>query len=119
MIYCEIQLDGRVRFYEATDNRLMLRVSLETEAASLPAPPTIHDAHDFIRSNCHQLEIFDTFAHAENWAENYHNFRAGEVRAELRRFALRRAAGQSVSRFRPSDLYLETTEQDNDRSAVA
>ena len=117
MIYCEIQLDGRVRFSESSENRLMLRVSLETEAACLPAPLSIHDAHEFLRSNCHQLELFDSFAHAENWAENYQNFRAAEVRAELRRFSFRRAAKPSVSRPRPLDFYL--ADQDDEREAVA
>ena len=91
MVYVELQLDGKVRIYQITDMRLLHKVQIETAASYLPVPETMAEAHDYLRANCFQFEMFDTFAHMANWAEHYGGFRAGEVRAELARLEERRA----------------------------
>jgi|SRR5579859_5138243 len=90
MIYIEMQLDGKVKTYELNDFLLLSMVSLEAQAAFLPVPDTTDQAHDYLRSTCFQLEMFETYEHAATWAEAYGGFRAGEVRAELARFIQRR-----------------------------
>jgi hypothetical protein len=90
MVYLEIQLDGSAKFYEIADARLLLKVAIETQAACLPMPSTMYDAHEYLRAHCYQLEIFGSVEDAEDWAESYTGFRACEVRAELARYALRR-----------------------------
>lgn len=92
MIYFEMQLDGKVKVYEATDRIFLLRVRLCAEAEALPIPDSVEQAHDYARAGCFQFEMFEGIEDAENWAERYGGFRAGEVRAALERFMLRRAA---------------------------
>src|SRR5579872_1052543 len=91
MLYIEMQLDGKVKAYELSDYLLLTKITVETHAAFLPIPDTTEEAHDYLRSTCFQLEMFETYEHAASWAASYDGFRAGEVRAELRRFDQRRA----------------------------
>jgi len=91
MVYVEMQLDGKVRIYQISDLRLLHRVQIETNAAFLPVPTNMAEVHDYLRADCFQFEMFETFPHMRNWAANYGGFRAGEVRAELARLEMRRA----------------------------
>jgi hypothetical protein len=91
-IYCAIDLDGRVHIYEMTDARLMKKIEVETQAAFLPVPETIDQVHEYLRSTTYQLEIFEDWTQLETWAASYAGFRAGELRAELRRYQMRRAS---------------------------
>ena len=99
MIYIEMQLDGRVRISEIDDWKLLHKMQIEAEAEFLPVPDTMDEAFDQLQANCFQLEIFETFNHAANWAEHYAGFRAGEVRAEFARFERRREAAQDDLEF--------------------
>ena len=89
MIYLELQLCGIVRVYDLSDRLVLLRATIEARAECLPIPETMEDAHAYLRSRCYQFEMFEDLAEAEAWAEDYHGFRSGEVRAELRRFRAR------------------------------
>ena len=91
MIYFTIQLDGRVTVYDMTESRFLLRARLEADAEALPHPANLAQAHDYARASCHQFELFDEIEEATAWADRYEGFRAGEVRAALRRFQTRRA----------------------------
>lgn len=99
MLYVELQLDGKARIYELSDSRLLHMVAMEAEAACLPLPQTIDDAHDYLRAGCFQFEMFETFDHAANWAACYQGFRAGEVTAALARYCFRRAAVVAAVEF--------------------
>jgi hypothetical protein len=90
MIYVQMQLDGRVKICELPDRLLLLSTSIEAEARSLPRPASMDECIEYMRSTCFTLEIFDTFDHLAWWVETYDTFRAGEVKAEFRRFADRR-----------------------------
>jgi hypothetical protein len=92
MIFLEMQLSGNVVCYEMSDRLLMLKVSLETRAECLPVPTTTDEALNYLSSTCWNLEIFNDYDEAEDWADVYTGFRADEVRAELRRFYSRKAA---------------------------
>ena len=92
MIYIEIQLSGQVLVYDLPDHLVMVRATIMAQAECLPTPESMAEAHDYMRAGCHQMEIFESLAHAEDWAESYSGFRAGEVRAGLTRFQIRRAA---------------------------
>jgi hypothetical protein len=89
MFYVEMQLDGKVKISFLSDHILMWRVQLEAMASCLPQPGNVADAHEYLRANCFQFEMFETLDHLANWAEHYAGFRAGEVRAELARFEAR------------------------------
>ena len=91
MIYFEIQLDGRVNVFDMSDAVFLLCRQMEADAESLPLPRDMTMALDYVRSRCHQFELFDEIEDAGAWAERYTGFRAGEVRAALRRFLARKA----------------------------
>jgi hypothetical protein len=97
-IYLEINLDGHVHIYEMTEDELLLKVGIETRSSFLPSPKSIYQAHEYLQLNAYHLEIFETLAHAETWAAEYCGFRAGEVRAELRRYNARRATYLAIIR---------------------
>ncbi len=90
MIYIELQLGGNVHVYDLPDELVLMRVTIEARAEHLPVPRTVEEAHEYLRANCYQLEMFETLPHAFDWAEAYRGFRAGEVRAGLARFEIRR-----------------------------
>ncbi len=90
MIYIELQLGGLVRAYELSDKLILLKATILARGECVPLPETIEDAIEYMRSGCYGLEIFESFDEAEAWADTYSGFRAGEVRAELRRFYTRR-----------------------------
>ncbi len=92
MIYMELQLSGNVQIYELSDRLLLLKTTIQTRAECLPIPQLVEEAHEYMRAACYQLEMFESLDHAEAWAESYAGFRAGEVRAELARFQIRRAS---------------------------
>lgn len=91
MIYFEIQLDSRVNVLDLSDQTFLFRAQIEAAAEALPVPRDLTTAHDYIRSRCYQFELFDSLDEAEAWAERYIGFRAGEIRAALRRYTERRA----------------------------
>jgi len=90
MIYIEKQLSGLVKAYELSDELILLKASILARGECVEIPETIDDAIEYIRADCYSLEIFETFEDAEDWADTYTGFRAEEVRAELRRFYLRK-----------------------------
>lgn len=90
MIFVEMQLSGKVSIYELTEHMLLLKVYIETRAAHLPTPSATDTALDYLRSTCWGLEIFESIEDAEDWADDYRGFRAEEVRAEFRRFMVRK-----------------------------
>ena len=91
MIYFKIQLDGRVTVSEETASRFLLKARLEADGEALPHPANLEQAHDYARASCHQFELFGDMEEASAWADRYEGFRAGEVRAALRRFQTRKA----------------------------
>lgn len=91
MIYIEMQLSGSVQVYDLTDRLVLLRATIEARAECLPIPHTMAEALAYLAARCYQLEIFEDMDDARDWAAEYTGFRAGEVRAELARFAFRRA----------------------------
>lgn len=91
MLYVEMQLSGIIKVYELSDELVILRAALDAGAECFPIPDTIDDAIEYIKSDCYNLEIFETVEDAEDWAEAYSSFRAEEVRAELRRYMTRKA----------------------------
>ena len=96
MIYIEMQLGGQIHIYEQSHHLLLLRTSIAARAERLPVPSSFAEALAYLSANCYQLEIFDTLNEALAWAEGYIGFRAGEVRAELDRFAIRSAEHQAL-----------------------
>ena len=92
MLYIEIQLGGQARVYEMSDAPLLRKLAIEAQAACLPLPMTMAQAHDYLRAGCFQFEMFETVEHAQHWANDYQGFRADEVRAEIGRYRSRRAA---------------------------
>jgi hypothetical protein len=89
-LYLEMDMNGHVHIYEMTEENLIAKIGVETRASFLAPPETIEQAHDYLYANAYHLEMFETLAHAETWAADYNGFRAGEVRAELRRYRQRR-----------------------------
>ena len=79
-----------------TGAQLLLNIAAEQRVAFLPTAQTVEAAYDYLRSKVHQLETFDTLALAENSAAGYGGFRADEVRAELRRYQLRRPSDDTL-----------------------
>lgn len=97
MIFVEMQLSGKVSVYELTEHMLLLKVYIETRAACLPTPSASDAALDYLRSTCWGLEIFDSIEDADDWADDYSGFRAEEVRAELRRFIIRKGEAEGAN----------------------
>jgi hypothetical protein len=91
MFYCEIHRHGQVNFYELSRTQLLTKTTIEAHGGNWPVPLNEESAVAFWRSEREVLERFDTLAAADAWADAYSGFRAGEVRAELARFAARRA----------------------------
>jgi hypothetical protein len=89
-IYVELRLDGTIKIYEHADHILLLIYALQARAACLPVPDTIDQAHEYIRANCHQLEMFESIDHLETWICDYQGFRAQAAYTEFLAYQQRR-----------------------------